>query len=136
MAYYSKLRPEVYHNYKNCHVGNNMVKGNLKKGKPPGAKLCKICARLGRAGEGITGTPKLPELRPGAKVETYYSKEYPEIFHICQNCYLGQNIERDQLEKGKPEKVRGRKKPRLCKICVRLCGAGECMTGTPIPAGP
>jgi hypothetical protein len=139
MAYYSRLRPAVYHKYKNCHVGDNMVEGNLRRGKPPGANLCQICARLGAAGTGILGIPKLPRLQIGAKVKTYYSSERPQIFHICQNCFLGQNIEDKYLAEGKPKPVKGRdgktKKPRLCQICTRLCIGGECMTGTPIPAG-
>jgi hypothetical protein len=148
MAYYSELRPMVYHEYKNCHVGNNMVVGNLVKGRPKPVKgrngeikkpvLCKTCAKLKAKGKGIPGIPILPKVYARAKVLAYYSKERPEIFHICQNCFLGQNIERAQLRRGKPAPVNGRgdkiKKPRVCKICARLCIGGECIPGTPIPA--
>jgi len=140
MAYYSALRPAVYHNCRNCHVGNNMVDGNLRRGIPKTVKgrkkprLCKICARLRSAGKCIPGVPTLPKVHPGDTVETYYSKERPEIFHICQNCYLGQNIERNNLIANQPPIVRRRKKPRLCKTCVRLCIGGKCIPGTPIPA--
>ena len=137
MAYYSKLKPTVYHLYKNCHVGNNMVKGNLKKGTPPividGKKLnlCHRCAQLKVKGTGIPGVPILPKPYSEDVVETYYSKERPRIFHMCQNCHLGQNIEANNLVANQPPLV---KKARLCKTCVRLCIAGKCITGTPIPA--
>lgn len=145
MAYYSSKSPKIYHNCKNCHVGDNMVKENLRKGRPKTVKgrkppiLCKICAGLRKTGKFTTGIPILPDTQPGAKVEAYYSKEYPEIFHICQNCYLGQNIERRNLIEAEPKPVKGRggkiKKPRLCKVCTRMCIGGECMTGTPIVVG-
>ncbi len=134
MAYYSALQTAVYHDCKNCNVGNNMVKGNLEKGKPPGAKLCKICAKLKAKGKCIPGEPTLPEPYKGDVVKTYYSKERPEIFHMCQNCNVGQNIEEDNLVANEPPLVMKRKKPRLCKTCARLCIAGKCITGTPIPA--
>jgi hypothetical protein len=138
MAYYSKLRPTVYHEYRNCSVGNNMVEGNLRKGIPRGATLCQTCERMRIAGTGIPGRPILPRTYKYAAVMAYYSKECPEIYHVSQNCYLGQNIERAQLERGKPPTFKGRdgkiKKPRVCKICARLCSDGECIPGTPIPA--
>ena len=145
MAYYSSKSPKIYHNCKNCHVGNNMVAGNLIKRKPPIVKghkkprLCEVCATLKAMGRRVPGIPKLPMMRPGAKVKTYYSKDYPEIVHICQNCHLGQNIERGQQRKDKPKPFMWRdgkiKKPRLCKNCARLCLAKEGNTGVPIPAG-
>jgi hypothetical protein len=139
MAYYSKLRPTVYHEYKNCSVGNNMVVGNLKKGRPPGAVLCETCRRLRAAGTGISGRPILPRPYKYAAVMAYYSKECPEIYHVCQNCHLGQNIEEKFLVEGMPNPVRGGdgklKKPRVCKVCARLCRAGDCIPGAPIPAG-
>ncbi len=134
MAYHSSKSPKIYHNYKNCHVGDNMVEGNLEKGRPPGAKLCKICDGLRLTKKGIPGEPKLPEPYKGDVVKTYYSKERPEIFHMCQNCNVGQNIEEDNLVANEPPLVMKRKKPRLCKTCARLCIAGKCITGTPIPA--
>ena len=59
MAYYSteKDRPDRYHECKNCHVGNNIGKQYLAEGKPPGARLCEICARLQRQGNCTPGTP-------------------------------------------------------------------------------
>jgi hypothetical protein len=144
IAYYSKLRPKVYHKYKNCSVGNNMVYGNLKTGTPPIVidgnilKLCETCRKLEISGKGKLGKPRLPRVRVGAKVKAYYSKKYPEIVHICQNCHLGQNIERGQQRRGKPKPVMGRdgkiKKLRLCKNCIRLCLAWKGVTGIPIPA--
>ena len=141
MAYYSSKRPKIYHECRNCHVGNNMVEGNLIKGIPPTVKgrdgkirkprLCKTCKRLKAKGKCIPGIPKLPRPYKGDVVETYYSKERPEIFHMCQNCHLGQNIDADNLVANQPPLV---KKARLCKTCVRLCIAGKCITGTPIPA--
>jgi hypothetical protein len=102
-TYYSKLQKAIYHNCKNCNVGNNMVKGNLLIGKPKPVKgrdgkirkprLCRTCEALKNAGTAVFGIPELPREKRGAKVKTYYSDKHPEIFHICQNCYLGQNIE-------------------------------------------
>jgi hypothetical protein len=137
MAYYSKLRPTVYHEYKNCHVGNNLVKENLKRGKRRGARLCQTCERLSLTGKGVPGTPKLSRLYKYAAVMAYYSKEHPrpKIYHVCQNCYLGQHIEAKYLVEGKPKSVKGRKKPRVCKVCARLCSAGEGIPGAPIPSG-
>jgi len=138
MAYYSKLQPTVYHEYKNCHVGNNMVEGNLKTGTPPividghTLVLCATCAALGAAG--IPGIPILPRPYKGGVVNTYYSAERPEIFHMCQNCHLGQNIDEKNLVANQPPLPMKRKKARLCKTCVRLCIAGKCIIGAPIPA--
>jgi hypothetical protein len=141
MAYYTQLHPRVYHLYSNCTVGNNMVKGNLVEGTPPivvdgnTLDLCETCADLDVNGEGIPGIPDLPDTRPGARVKTYYSKKCPQIFHICQNCFLGQNIEKQNLVKNKPPVVSKGKKPRLCRVCTRVCITGKCKIGTPKPAG-
>jgi hypothetical protein len=144
MAYYSKLRPTIYHDCSNCNVGNNMVKENLRIGMPPPIegrggktrqpKLCQTCAKLEADGRCRPGPPILPEPYGGDVVETYYSKERPEIFHMCQNCYLGQNIEKKNLVANKPPRVKNGKKPKLCTVCVKLCVEGKCITGTPIPA--
>lgn len=136
MAYYSSKIQKIYHECQNCYVGNNMVKGNLEEGKPKGAKLCKICAKLKARGKCTPGVPTLPEPYEGDIVETYYSTERPEIFHMCQNCNVGQNIEKDNLVANQPPLDLRRKKARLCKTCVRLCISGKCIPGTPIPAGP
>jgi hypothetical protein len=139
MAYYSVKNPKTYHNCKNCNVGDNIVKENQRKGKPPGAVLCITCFNLNAAGKGIPGIPKPAEPQPGAKVETYFSSKCPEIFHICQNCFLGQNIEKKSLVEGEPKPVKGRggkiKRPRLCKVCTKMCILGKCKTGTPILTG-
>jgi hypothetical protein len=141
MAYYSKLQRATYHIYSNCSVGNNMVKGHLRRGKPKPIKgrggitkkprLCRTCARLRAKGTGKLGIPILPEPYRGDIVETYYSKASPETFHMCQNCFLGQNIEKANLVANKPPRVKNAK---LCKICAKLCIEGKCITGTPIPA--
>jgi hypothetical protein len=145
MAYYSVKNPQIYHNCKNCNVGDNMVKENLRKGRPKPIKgrggkikkpkLCKVCAKLRKEGKGISGIPIPPEIQPGAEVETYYSEKRPEIFHICQNCFLGQNIDKVNLVANKPPIVKKGKEPRLCRICTKLCIAGKGIPGTPIPAG-
>lgn len=57
MAYYSRLRPTVYHVCKNCTVGNNIEAQNLREGKPEGARLCESCAELQKDGKCILGTP-------------------------------------------------------------------------------
>lgn len=137
MAYYSKLKPTVYHLYRNCSVGNNMVKGHLKTGEPPividgkELKLCRTCARLRANNTGIPGKPILPEPYKGDIIETYYSKASPETFHMCQNCFLGQNIEKANLVANEPPRVENAK---LCRICAKLCIEGKCVTGAPIPA--
>jgi hypothetical protein len=151
MAYYSKLVGIIYHECQNCTVGNNMVEGNLIEGIPPTFKgrdgkikkprLCKTCKKLKAKelkgkGKCIPGIPELPEPGRGDTVETYYSTERPEIFHMCQNCNVGQNIEKDNLVANQPPLVMKRKKARLCKTCVGLCIAGKCIPGTPKPAGP
>lgn len=57
MAYYSKAKPDVYHECRNCTVGNNIEKDNLTTGNPGGAILCKECADLQRQGKCKSGTP-------------------------------------------------------------------------------
>lgn len=44
------------------------------------------------------------------EVRPYYSKD-SDVYHICSNCTLGDNIERDKLERGAP----GRR--HLCQRC-------------------
>ena len=34
------------------------------------------------------------------QVTPYYSTDSP-VYHVCKNCTLGDNIERDKLESGK-----------------------------------
>jgi len=142
MAYYSKLHPTVYHECGNCNVGNNMVKDNLRIGMPLPVKgrggkiktptLCQTCANLIAAGQCDHRRPILPEPYKGDIVETYYSKASPETFHMCQNCFLGQNIEKKNLVANKPPPKN--KNAKLCRICVKLCVEGKCVTGAPIPA--
>lgn len=144
MAYYSRLQRATYHIYSNCSVGNNMVNGNLRRGKPKPIKrrdsiikkpkLCRTCEKLRLAHKGIPGIPILPKVPRGSKVKTYYSSKCPQIFHICKNCFLGQNIESKNLIKDQPPLVKDGKEPRLCKVCTKDCIIGECMVGTPIPA--
>jgi hypothetical protein len=44
------------------------------------------------------------------KVSPYYSKD-SDIYHICYNCTLGDNIESDKRQSGNP----GKRK--LCQRC-------------------
>jgi hypothetical protein len=44
------------------------------------------------------------------QVTEYYSKD-SDVYHICKNCSLGDNIEPDKLQKGAP----GRR--HLCQRC-------------------
>jgi len=57
MAYFSGLRPEIYHVCKNCHVGNNIEPRNLREGQPRQAKLCETCAELQSEGKCVLGIP-------------------------------------------------------------------------------
>lgn len=58
MAYYSGLRPEIYHLYKNCTAGKTINPRNLREGQPRQAKLCESCAQLQREQQGVPGIPK------------------------------------------------------------------------------
>ena len=44
------------------------------------------------------------------EVTPYYSTD-SDVYHVCKNCAIGDNIESDKLERGRPEKRR------LCKRC-------------------
>jgi hypothetical protein len=58
----------------------------------------------------------------------YYSKLNPEIYHICKNCTVGNNIEKHNLVEGQPPGAR------LCKNCADMTSQNRCIHGTPIPA--
>ncbi len=47
---------------------------------------------------------------PCREVTAYYSKD-SDVYHVCKNCTLGDNIESDKLETGKPGKRH------LCQRC-------------------
>ena len=57
MAYHSKEVLDIYHECKNCTVGNNIEPENLVPGKPPGARLCKPCKKLQEARDCEPGIP-------------------------------------------------------------------------------
>ena len=57
MAYYSGLRPEIYHLFKNCYIGNNIDPRNLHEGQPRQARICEVCAELMSEGKGVLGVP-------------------------------------------------------------------------------
>ncbi len=59
---------------------------------------------------------------------TYYSGLRPEIYHLCKNCYIGNNIEPRNLREGQPRQAR------LCEVCAELKGEGKCVLGVPAPA--
>ena len=44
------------------------------------------------------------------EVKPYYSRD-SDVYHICKNCTIGDNIEPDKLERGSP----GNRS--LCKRC-------------------
>ena len=62
MTYYSGLRPEIYHLFKNCYIGNNIDPRNLREGQPRQARICEVCAELQSEGKGVLGVP-LPAKR-------------------------------------------------------------------------
>jgi hypothetical protein len=57
MAYYSALKTGIYHECRNCDVGNNIEKQHLKTGQPEGAVLCERCRTLKSEGKCVSGTP-------------------------------------------------------------------------------
>jgi len=57
MAYHSTKSEGIYHECRNCDVGNNIEKKYLKEGKPAGAVLCKRCRELKDQGKCVPGTP-------------------------------------------------------------------------------
>lgn len=57
MAFYTRLDPSKYHICRNCHVGNNIEKENLKTGIPNNSKLCPICEDLKGKGDCEPGVP-------------------------------------------------------------------------------
>ncbi len=58
----------------------------------------------------------------------YYTKKDPTIYHVCKNCYVGNNIERENLARGIPPGAS------LCQVCARLHRQRDCEAGTPTPA--
>jgi len=58
----------------------------------------------------------------------YYSQAQPQIYHVCKNCHVGNNIEARNLREGQPEGAR------LCETCAKLHNEGQCVPGTPTPA--
>lgn len=58
----------------------------------------------------------------------YYTRKDPTIYHVCKNCYVGNNIERENLVQGTPPGAR------LCEICARLQRERNCTPGKPTPA--
>jgi len=58
----------------------------------------------------------------------YHSKKIEKIYHTCRNCHIGNNIEKENLRKGKPYN------PRLCRECEEIQKKGNCEPGIPIPA--
>ena len=58
----------------------------------------------------------------------YYSKLQLDIYHVCKNCHVGNNIETENLREGQPAEAR------LCNTCNDLRSKGDCTSGTPTPA--
>ncbi len=51
---------------------------------------------------------------PCTKITPYFSVD-SDVYHICQNCSLGDNIEADKRESGNPGK---RRKCQRCKDII------------------
>ncbi|MBA7631683.1 hypothetical protein ES703_39218 [subsurface metagenome] len=140
MAYYTALGLGIYHECRNCRVGNNIEAENLVKGRPKPFKgrdgkirrprLCKKCAKLHEKGRCTPGVPDPSIVKKGGEISPYYSSAElkPKIYHLCPNCYLGNNIEELNLSNGKPQGAE------LCQNCTRLRNKGKCVSGTMIPA--
>lgn len=58
----------------------------------------------------------------------YYKQAQPEIYHVCKNCHVGNNIEARNLREGQPPGAR------LCEVCDALRRDNNCTPGTPTPA--
>ena len=58
----------------------------------------------------------------------YYSRLETEVYHICKNCHVGNNIEAENLVEGQPAGSR------LCKECADLRDSSNCTYGTPTPS--
>jgi hypothetical protein len=57
----------------------------------------------------------------------YYSGLQPEIYHLCKNCHVGNNIEARNLREGQPRQAK------LCEVCAELMGQGKYELGIPTP---
>ena len=57
MAYHSTMSPGVYHECKNCTVGNNIERQYLREGKPGAATLCQQCDDKQKNKSCTWGTP-------------------------------------------------------------------------------
>ncbi len=140
MAYYSKLVGKIYHECRNCTVGKNIEAENLATGKPPPFKerdgkikdprLCKVCRGLYDNNKCSPGVPIPAKVQKKTEISPYYSNAElkPKIYHLCPNCYLGNNIEELNLSNGRPQGAE------LCQNCARLRNKGKCVSGDMIPA--
>jgi len=63
-----------------------------------------------------------------AKSMAYYTKNDPSIYHVCENCTVGNKIEKENLREGIPPGAK------LCDECASLQREGKCIYGTPLPA--
>lgn len=57
MAYYSGLKPEIYHVCKNCPDGKSIAARNLREGQPRQATLCDACTEMVSQGQCVLGIP-------------------------------------------------------------------------------
>ena len=58
----------------------------------------------------------------------YYSIKVLNIYHVCKNCTVGNDIEKENLKVGQPAGAR------LCDECKDLQGQYKCEPGVPTPA--
>lgn len=53
------------------------------------------------------------------KVSPFHSKKYPGTYHICSNCTVGNNIEKEN-------KVEGTGEGKVCERCLKLIAENKC----------
>ena len=54
-----------------------------------------------------------------SRVPPFHSSEKTDVYHVCDKCTVGNNIEKKNVRQGKG-------KGRLCKLCKQLIDKGEC----------
>ncbi len=89
MAYYSRLVRGIYHECRNCEVGNNIEEHNLLRGKPKPVKgrngkiknprLCKVCEDLRNEVRCVPGVPPPTIVVKKPKATSYTQRNAPKF---------------------------------------------------------
>ncbi len=54
-----------------------------------------------------------------ARVSPFHSSQHPGVYHVCSNCYEGNNIEKQYKKSGLGGGT-------LCQTCKRLMSQAKC----------